>query len=59
MKALPAPLPPLRSDAEAEAFVDMADLTEYDLSGFRLMRFEIKPKETSLNTRLRASPPGR
>ena len=59
MKARPAPLPQLRSDSEAEAVVDMADLTEYDLSDFRPVRFEIKPKETSLNTRLRASPPGR
>ncbi len=50
MKARPAPLPQLRSDSEAEAFVDMADLTEYDLSDFRPVRFEIKPKETSLNT---------
>lgn len=33
------PLPPLRSDQEAERFVDEADLSEYDLSGARLMRF--------------------
>lgn len=37
------PIPSLRSDAEAEAFVDMADLSEYDLSKFAPMRFEIAP----------------
>ena len=55
MKAHPKPLPPLRSDAEAEAFVDTADLTEYDLSGFKPMRFEVEPKAASLNMRLPAS----
>lgn len=38
-------LPPLRSDAEAEAFVETADLTEYDLSGFKPMSFEIDPEQ--------------
>jgi predicted DNA binding CopG/RHH family protein len=52
MKAHPKPLPPLRSDAEAEQFVDTADLSEYDLSGFQPMRFEIEPKAASLNMRL-------
>lgn len=52
MKAHPKPLPPLRSDAEAEQFVDTADLSEYDLSGFKPMRFEIEPKAASLNMRL-------
>lgn len=55
MKAHRKPLPPLRSDAEAEAFVETADLTEYDLSGFKPMRFEIEPKAASLNMRLPAS----
>ena len=44
MNAHPKPLPPLTSDAEAEDFVETADLSEYDLSGFRPMRFEIEPK---------------
>ncbi len=39
MNAKTKPLPSLRSDAQAEAFVASADLTEYDLSGFRPMRF--------------------
>lgn len=34
-------IPPLHSDAEAEEFVEKADLTEYDLSGFRPVRFEV------------------
>ena len=38
MKAPAKPMPSLRSDAEAERFVETADLTEYDLSGFKLMR---------------------
>lgn len=45
-------LPTLRSDAEAEKFVDEADLSKYDLSGGRLVRFELKPKDTSINLRL-------
>ena len=48
-------MPPLRSDAAAEAFVADADLSEYDLSGFKPMRFEIEPKSAALNMRLPAS----
>lgn len=55
MKAPLKPMPSLRSDADAEEFVDTADLTEYDLSGFQPMRFEIEPKAASLNMRLPAS----
>jgi predicted DNA binding CopG/RHH family protein len=46
------PLPTLRTDREAEAFVAEADLTEYDLSGMRLMRFEFQPKSERVNMRL-------
>ncbi len=35
------------SDGAAAEFVDRADLTQYDLSGATLTRFEIKPKDTS------------
>jgi predicted DNA binding CopG/RHH family protein len=45
-------LPTFRSDAEAERFVDEADLSEYDLSGGKLVRFELKPKDTQVNLRL-------
>ncbi len=33
------PLPRLRSDEVAHRFVEETDLTEYDLSGFRRVRF--------------------
>jgi predicted DNA binding CopG/RHH family protein len=52
MKAKTKSLPSLRSDAAAERFVTAADLTEYDLSGFKPMRFEIAPKEAALYMRL-------
>jgi len=45
-------MPSLRSDAAARRFVKTADLTEYDLSGFKPMRFEIEPKSAALNMRL-------
>lgn len=37
-------MPSLHSDEAAEDFVATADLTQYDLSGFKPMRFEIEPK---------------
>jgi len=45
-------LPKLKSDAEAEAFVAEADLTDYDMSGMITMQFEMKPKDKSINLRL-------
>lgn len=48
-------LPRLKSDEEAEAFVEAADLTEYDLSDFRRVRFEFEPKTERVNMRLPAS----
>ena len=45
-------LPTFRSDREAEQFVDKADLTQYDLSGGEFVRFELKPKDKSINLRL-------
>lgn len=47
MSAHPKPLPQLNSDAEAEDFVEMTDLSEYDLSRFTAMHFEIEPKAVS------------
>ncbi len=49
------PMASIRSDAEAERFVDEADLSEYDLSGFQPMHFEVEPKSAALNMRLPAS----
>ena len=44
-------IPTFKSDRAAAEFVDKADLTQYDLSGARLTRFEIKPKDKSINLR--------
>jgi predicted DNA binding CopG/RHH family protein len=46
------PLPKLRSDDSAEAFVANADLTDYDLSSMRMMQFEFQPKSERVNMRL-------
>ena len=45
-------LPVLRTDEEAERFVETADLSEYDLSQFKPVRFEFEPKNAQLNMRL-------
>ena len=42
----------VRSDRAAESLVDRADLTRYDLSGMRPVRFEFAPKSARLNMRL-------
>ncbi len=46
------PLPLLLTEEEAEHFVDTADLSEYDLSGGRVMRFEFEEKASQLNMRM-------
>ena len=46
------PLPEFKTDEEAERFVDEADLTDYDLSGGRPVRFEFSKKTAQLNMRL-------
>ena len=45
-------LPVLKTDKEAENFVETADLSEYDLSGFKPMRFEFEKKAAQLNMRV-------
>jgi predicted DNA binding CopG/RHH family protein len=45
-------IPIFKSERTASAFVDKADLSRYDLSGARLVRFEIKRKDKSINLRL-------
>jgi len=45
-------IPTFRTDAEAEDFIATADLSQYDLSGGQVVRFEMKPKDASLNLRL-------
>lgn len=46
------PMPSLASDVAAENFVETADLSQYDLSGFKPMSFEFEPKVAALNMRL-------
>ena len=47
-----SPIPSFKSDSEAEQFVETADLSAYDLSGFKRMHFEFEPKTAALNMRL-------
>ena len=46
------PQPELTSDEAAEHFVETADLSEYDLSGFKPVQFEVEPKNAQVNMRL-------
>jgi predicted DNA binding CopG/RHH family protein len=48
-------LPKLRSNKAAEAFVAESDLTQYDLSGMKMVRFEFAPKAARVNMRLPAA----
>ena len=48
-------LPILKTDREAEDFVDNADLSEYDLSGFKPFKFEFAAKDERINMRLPAA----
>ena len=43
-------IPTFKTDKEAEDFVATADLTEYDLSGGQVMRFEMKRKDKSVKS---------
>ena len=45
-------LPTLTSDEAAEAFLDSADLSEYDLSEMKPAKFEYLQKSAKLNMRL-------
>jgi len=44
-------IPTFKNDKEAQDFVDTADLTQYDLSGAKPLRFEFE-KRTGVNMRL-------
>jgi predicted DNA binding CopG/RHH family protein len=46
------PIPQLESDEAAERFVDEADLSEYDLSGFKPTHFEFEKKDSIVNLRV-------
>lgn len=45
-------IPVFHTDGEAERFVETADLTEYDLSQFKPVKFEFENKAAQLNLRL-------
>jgi len=47
-------IPRFVSDEEAERFVEIADLSEYDLSGFMPAHFEFAPKDARVNFRVPA-----
>jgi predicted DNA binding CopG/RHH family protein len=44
--------PDLKSDEEADAWLQSADLAEYDLSSMKKVRFELARKDTSISLRL-------
>jgi predicted DNA binding CopG/RHH family protein len=44
--------PRFESDEEAERFVDEADLSEYDFSGFKRMQLEFKAKTATVSMRM-------
>ena len=48
----PKRLPRLKTDRQAERFVGEADLTQFDLSDLKAVRFEFAPKEARVNMRL-------
>jgi predicted DNA binding CopG/RHH family protein len=45
-------IPTFKTDKEAENFVATADLSKFDLSGARLVKYELKPKDRSISLRL-------
>jgi len=45
-------MPSLKSDAQAEQFVGTADLSSFDMSGFKPAHFEFESKAAALNMRL-------
>ena len=45
-------LPNLKSDKEAEEFVERSDLTEYNLSGAKRVHFEFSKKSKTVTLRM-------
>ena len=45
-------IPTFKTDAAAERFVATSDLSKFDLSGGKAVRFEFEPKNAQLNMRL-------
>lgn len=48
----PPPIPSLHSDEAAADFVAEADLTAYDLSALKPVRFEFEKKDAQVNLRM-------
>lgn len=44
--------PEFKTDAQAEQFVETADLTEYDISDMTPVRFELRRKDHAVSLRL-------
>ena len=47
-------IPTFQTDEEAEKFVDTADLSDYNLSGGTLVKFEFMPKDKAISLKLPA-----
>ena len=45
-------IPTFKTDEDAETFVATADLSTFALSGARLVKFELKPKDKAISIRL-------
>ena len=45
-------IPTFKNDEDAETFVATTDLSKFDLSGARLVKFEFKPKDKAISLRL-------
>ena len=45
-------IPVFKTDEEVETFINTADLSEYDLSGFKPAGFEFEVKDAQINMRL-------
>jgi predicted DNA binding CopG/RHH family protein len=46
------PFPVFTTDEEAERFLETADLSEYDFSGFRPAHFTLRRKDARVNMRM-------
>jgi len=44
--------PAFKTDEEAEKFVETVNLAEYDMSGFKPVRFEFEKKASQINMRV-------
>jgi predicted DNA binding CopG/RHH family protein len=52
MKTKVKPMPSLVRDKDAERFVETTDISQYDLSDFKPMNFELAPKSAVMHMRL-------